>query len=144
MPITAENCMTWILEQVPTFRPSWESHQQWWGDEEPGLGNNVAAFSKYIIDIMKGNRVEGLKSSLVAVERLLNEGNDDVRTAVATNCLENIINRATNGEIPLEAFIQHLGKKSRAYCIEWDRFTGAPTPGLIASEEEETDKGESS
>ena len=128
--------MAWILDQIPAFRPSWESHLQWWAAEEPGLGNNVAAFSRYVVELVKNNQIEELKSALIIVERLLTEGDDDVRTAVATNCLENIVNRASGGGIALEGFVQNLGSQSRAYCIEWDRFTGAQTPGLTPSGEE--------
>ena len=133
MSIAAGNCMNWILDQVPAFRPFWESHLEWWGDDEPGLGNNVAAFSHYIVHLMRNDQFEALKTTMDIVERLLTEGDDDVRTVIATNCLENIINRASSGGLTLESFVQTLGQKSRAYCIEWDRFTGAQTPGLQSS-----------
>jgi hypothetical protein len=130
MRITAETCMGWILAQAPRFRSSWEKHLQWWGDEEPSLGNNIAAFSRYIVEVIKSNQTEDVKTLFAILERLLTDGDDEVRAGVATNCLENIINRASAGELRAEGFVEHLGKESRAYCLAWDRFTGVKTPGL--------------
>jgi hypothetical protein len=57
------------------------------------LGNDVAAFGKCVMQLIKAGEAEDLKTVLGVVEKLITGGDADVRTATATNCLENIMNR---------------------------------------------------
>jgi len=63
------------------------------------------------------------------IEHLLFFGDEDVRTAFFTCCLENILN-VTPSRIPPERFVQFLGPQSRKHCRAWDDFTGVRTPAL--------------
>lgn len=63
-------------------------------------------------------------------ERLMVEGDNEVKDAVATCFLENLLNVASAGRIDASKFVDLLGPESRAYCRAWDEFTGVHTEGL--------------
>jgi hypothetical protein len=128
--ITRDECIQLILERFPDFSDHWRAHREWWGNEEAGLCNDVAAFGDYIRDRVAAGRTDELAEITAFLEHLLVEGDEDVQTAVTTCCLENLLNYVSAGRIPAESFTQLLGPHSRAYCKAWDAFTGVDTPGV--------------
>jgi hypothetical protein len=54
MEITAKECIAWILERAPAFRRAREGELEWRGDDNPGLGKSVAAFSRYVVEATNG------------------------------------------------------------------------------------------
>ena len=130
LSFTSDNCMDYILTHIPGFQKSWEEHVLWWGEDQRGLGNDVAAFSRYIVNLLSSGQDVSWENVCGVIEVLLSRGDQEVRNAMATNCLENVINRVSDGGIDAKPFLARLGKESRKYCIAWDDFTGVRTPGL--------------
>lgn len=128
--VTGQECMDLVLREVPEFEPRWKSHLEYWGGEEAGLCNDMGALSSYVEGLAVENRQESLRPIFNLAERLMGEGDEEVKDAVATCFLENLINRTSSGGVPAEAFVHLLGPKSRAYCKAWDEFTGVRTKGL--------------
>jgi hypothetical protein len=128
--VTRDQCIQTILERFPGFADRWRTHREWWGDDEAGLCNDVAAFGDYIADQIKAGFVDHLPAMMAFLEELLVEGDEEVQTAVTTCCLENLLNYCSAGRIQAESFTHLLGPKSRAYCKAWDEFTGVETPGV--------------
>ncbi len=126
MSITADNCMSIILAEIPGYRTSWDEHMLWWGDDTPSLGNNMASFSQYVAGIIISDMHEELDAVFRLIEKMVAEGTTEVRTAATTNCLENIINSSSQGKFSPATFIGYLGKESKEFCDAWDRFTGRP------------------
>lgn len=60
------------------------------------------------------------------IEQFMDEGEQNIKNAVATCFLENLQNVGT----PPEKWVQYLGEKSRSFCQAWDEFTGVSTPGI--------------
>lgn len=128
--VTNVECMPLILEKFPGFQPRWQKHLAFWGEEEAGLCNDVSAFSHYVEELINENKSTLLGEIFNLAEYLMKEGDETVRTAIATCFLENLINFASHGSIQASGFVEFLGPESRDYCKAWDEFCGAKTEGL--------------
>lgn len=129
--ISKEGCMQLIFEKFPGFQSYWDIYKQWWGDDESGFHNDISEFSHYIKDLLKEKKCnpEKLKEIFGFSEYLILNGDDDVKNALCTCFLENILNQ-TPSEINPDQFVPYLGQESREYCKAWDEFTGVKTEGL--------------
>ena len=128
--IAKANCMKLILQQVPAFDERWQAHLCYWDDEEAGLCNDVAEFSRYVMDLVRTDELANLPAIFDLVERLMIDGDNEVQDAVATCFLENLLNAAAAERLDVNKFIHLLKPESRAYCRAWDEFTGVYTEGL--------------
>jgi hypothetical protein len=122
--ISRADAMDLILKQIPAFRECWERHLRYWDGEEAGLCNDMAAFSHYVVDLISGDRLDGLDVIFNLVEQLLLEGDQELQDATATCFLENLLNASSSGKVDANKFADLLGTESRAYCRAWDRYTG--------------------
>jgi hypothetical protein len=127
--ITEAESLRLILEVAPGFEPHWRDHRASWADETLPYGLDVAAFARYVIDRIQCGGLGKVAEIFALAERLLLEGEETVRDAIATEFLENLMNRVPDDLSPT-SFVPHLGPASRAYCRAWDEFTGHKTEGL--------------
>ena len=127
--ISKEECMNMVLQRVPQFSERWQAHLNYWQREQAGLCLDIAEFAHFVIDLIKGRQTEDLPGIFDIIEELMVDGDENVRTAVATCFLENLLNLVPD-RLPPERFVHLLGPASRTYCIAWDTFTGIPTPDL--------------
>jgi hypothetical protein len=118
-----------VLSAAPEFRPMLESFRAEWGDEVPGLCSEFSELSDFVIAKLQSGATDGLRVLLETVERLMVEGDEEVKDAAATCFLENLMN-ATPDRISPAAVVPLLGPESRNFCRAWDRFCGLKTPGL--------------
>lgn len=125
--ISKPDVMDAILEQVPAFQECWEMHLSYWGGEDAGLCNDMAAFSHYVVDLIGSGHLGSLDVIFDLVERFLQEGDQEVQDAVATCFLENLLNASSAGKVDISRFFSLLGIESRAYCRAWNRYTGVHT-----------------
>jgi hypothetical protein len=86
-------------------------------------------FTDYVSDLIEQGETKDLPRIFTFIEKLIVEGDQDVKDAAATCFLENLINYSDN-TIPASSFVPLLGPKSRDYCKGWDEFTGVKTEGL--------------
>jgi hypothetical protein len=121
--------MPLVLERIPGFQERWEAHLDWWGGEEAGLCNDIAALSEYVRECITEDRTQELPAIFALIEEFMTRGDEEVRDATATCFLENLLN-ITSEEVPAESYIGLLGNESKAYGRAWDRFTGVRTEGL--------------
>ncbi len=130
MNISKQNCITLILEKFPEFLIYWEQYKKLWGNEESGFYNDMSEFSHYIIDALVRKQADTaqIREIFNFVEYLLVNGDDDVKNALSTCVLENILNQTD--QIDPADFVPFLGNESREYCKAWDQFTGLKTEGL--------------
>ncbi|MCE5315831.1 MAG: hypothetical protein LLG04_00525 [Parachlamydia sp.] len=138
--INKDNCINLIMQEFPQSIPFFSSSQiivEIQNDDETfeqpqrkSLFGEMMEFSNYVIALLQENQNPiYIKDIFEFMEHLLAEGDEDVKDAVATCFLENILNR-TPQDIHPHTFVSFLGKESRDYCKAWDRFTGVFTPGL--------------
>ncbi|MGH2548342.1 MAG: DUF7674 family protein, partial [Thermomicrobiales bacterium] len=71
-----------------------------------------------------------LRTVFSEAERLLAEGGEEARTAIATGFLEELSHADSRNEIDMRAIVPFLGSKSIEYIKAWDEFTGVRTRGL--------------
>jgi hypothetical protein len=128
--ITSKNCMNLILQRYPNFKTIWEKHLAEWGDEEPGLLMDMDAFVYYTLILIKDKHIEEVKDIFLFVEKLLVEGDENVKNAVKVVYLEHLINLSDTKALSPEDFVYLLGEQSRLFCRAWDEFSGVKTRGL--------------
>ncbi len=128
--ITAQECMQLVLSEVPGFRDAWQRHLDYWEGEPAGLCNDMTAFSRYVSDLIAQGNTHDLPAIFNLIEKLMVEGDEQVKDAAATCFIENLLNRASSGAIDARTFAPLLGKESLAYARAWDEFSGARTPGV--------------
>jgi hypothetical protein len=128
--ISKAQCMDLIVSGVPEFGQAWEDHKNYWEGEEAGLCNDISAFSDYVGEQINQGKRDNLKTIFDLIEELLTDGDQDVKDAVATCFLENLVNLASANKLFSPDFVPFLGPNSRAYCKAWDAFTGVKTEGL--------------
>lgn len=122
--ITHEQSIGLILERVPSFRQDWDKHLAYWDDEKPGACIDMSAFSDYIEKVIISKQIDQLTIIFDLIEYLMRNGDDEVRTAVTTCCIENLINVSDTGKFAMKDFAPFLGPESRAYFDTWNEFTG--------------------
>lgn len=105
-------------------------------DEDPSnIHALMTVLTDYAINVLNETKKTGdskkeEKKLFGLIENFIKEGDFNVRDAASTCFLENLINRASWGDLSPNQFIPYLGSKSKAYCKAWDEFTGVKTPGL--------------
>lgn len=126
--IKENNLMNLFNEKFPKFVPYWDTYVNKWG-LDMGLCNDVLPFGKYVIYEIKLENYIEIEKIFNFIEFLLCNGNEYVKTAIATCFLEYLLHKDPE-EIQFIKFRQYLGKETIAYCRAWDKFTGVMTKGL--------------
>ena len=89
---------------------------------------DMSCFSHYIIDLIaddsKNNHQKEIELTFIFIEKLMNEGTEEVQEAAATCFLENLLNAVSWDTILASSFVPLLGPESKKYCRAWDEFTG--------------------
>ncbi len=119
-----------IRESDVDFARRWEADTDL---QRPGAADIYRFASKYcdyVSDIADHAPSDRLSSVFAVVERLMAEGDFDVRNALGTCFLEDLINFVANGRIRSSSVVPYLGPVSRAFCEGWDKTTGGKTAGL--------------
>jgi hypothetical protein len=122
--ISRDQCFKRILREIPEFKSHWDKHNNEWHMEDAGLCMDFAAFSWFAWEQIIQKQTDVLARIFELVEKLMREGEEEVKVAVSTCFLENILNRATDDVEASAIFLPLLGPESRGYCIAWDKFTG--------------------
>ncbi len=122
--IHAKESMGLVVEAAPDFIPILVAHRSKWTEEENSHSMEVSEFSRHVVRLITEDRKKNLAPIFSVIEQLMTEGDDEVKDAVATCFLENLINRASSGEFDRSELVPLLGPNSRAYCEAWDEFCG--------------------
>jgi hypothetical protein len=132
--IRSEMVMPDLVERFPGFRSRWDAHLDFWEGTEAGLCNDIAEFALYIQETMEHDPdSETLPAAFSRAEELLETGTDEVKDAVATCFLENLVNKITPETAYTETFVSLLGPKSLQYCRDWNEFSGGGIAELEAT-----------
>ena len=112
------------------FHESAERLAKEWVPESPPITALMYEFGRVIANAARSERVEIVRDSMLLVEQLMKDGDQDLKDAVATGLLECLLAEASAGKLNFAVIVPYLGKHSRAYCRAWDSFTGVKTAGL--------------
>lgn len=110
--------MPLLLEACPGFRPAWEAHLEWWKGEEPGAYNDTAEFARYLVESFERGQTAELPSAFAAIEKILNEGDQESRDIAGIGVLESLQTIGSNHSCGEDVFIQWLGPTSRRAWAE--------------------------
>jgi hypothetical protein len=131
MAISRNQAFEELLRIHPHFSPAWDEHLRSWGGDEPGITNDFAVYADYVIGLIETKEGPELEASLNAIERFIESGDDDVRYGATVGFLEDVTNVLLSRDPEYSTrFCSLLGTKSKAFCVELDRFWGTATPGI--------------
>lgn len=116
-----------VVRALPEFRQPLEAYRAEWEAEGSSLSGEYSKLGSFVLKQLESRPASDLRPVFEVAELLMNEGEPEVRDAVATCFLESLVN-AGGGKAAL--FVPLLGEASRAFLREWDAFTGVKTPGL--------------
>lgn len=107
-----------LLVSCPGFQPIWDKHRELWEGEEAGIYNDLSEFATFIVDSYARQDLEPVAAAFAAIEQLLDEGDEEVRTAASIGFLEDIQNIASHRPFGNAVFLQWLGPKSKGEWVE--------------------------
>jgi hypothetical protein len=130
MTMDREKATALLRELFPAFDTEINRLCEEWAPELPPFTLLMASVGHQIsneVDMyIKPSNAERLS---MGIERMLRDGSDDVRNAVATGLLESLMANAAHKPMAEHLFSQ-LGPLAKEYCRAWDTFTGVRTPGI--------------
>lgn len=107
-----------LLRACPTARGAWKDHLRIWGNEEAGLFIDVTIFVHHVMDSYKRGQMQEFPAVFEVVERLLQEGSEEVRSVAVTGFLEDLISLSYAEVFGPQAFLPWLGEASRGAWFE--------------------------
>ena len=110
--------MPLILARCLGFQPIWEKYRELWQGEEAGIYNDLAEFAAFIVDAYGRQDTEPIGAAFAAIEELLSEGDEEVRTAARIGFLEDIQTIASNQPFRAAVFVRWLGPQSKEAWAE--------------------------
>lgn len=111
--ITRLEVMPLLLEACPDFQASWDAHLEWWGLDQPGLYNDLAAFAQFLLGALESGRTDCFARVFAAIERLLSDGEPYVQDATAAGFLEELLGGAASERVAPSRFASWLGPAAR-------------------------------
>ena len=102
-----------ILEACPGFRDSRNQDVDGWRGEERGLYVDLAQVAGYLVQAYSLGNTEEFSSLFELVERLLADGDDEVRKAVSVGLIEDIQTVASHESFGSSVFERWLGPLTR-------------------------------
>jgi hypothetical protein len=113
--ITTSEAMPLLLAACPGFRTAWDEHLAYWNGEEPGAFNDAAEFARYIVESYERNDTSEFPAAFAAIEKILNEGNQEARDIAEIGIIEDLQTIASHS-CGADVFVEWLGPTSR---IAW-------------------------
>jgi hypothetical protein len=104
-----------LLEACPTAASAWNDHVEWWGDQERGHYNDMAVFSRHIVDCDSQMRPDELPAFFALLERFITEGSAEVRGLAVVGLLEGLMTVASHtpqGSTRLEPLLLPLSRQA--------------------------------
>jgi hypothetical protein len=96
-------------------------------DDVPPLAVRLGGLATAFADQAAQHTSEQKRRVLGILEEIQTSGSDYDSTAVATGFFEALLNAWDSG-FDLQAIWEYVGPESRAYCLAWNKFTGAESP----------------
>jgi hypothetical protein len=133
---TREELLNFLFKVEPSYKDQYNRYLER-RNRPPTMSGDTTNFANFIVLKLNSGIYKNAANLFQSIESLLDDetSSDEIKDAVCTCFLENLINYASNGRIPYECFVPFLGSQSRDYCKVWDEFTGVKTPGLWENEE---------
>ena len=110
-----------LLKMCPGAGAEWEEHQlEWQGEDAPYLG--MAVFAHHLVDLMGRGETKSFPEVFAVVERLIVEGNEEVRDLAVVGFLESLQNSASWTTHGYDSFLPWLKPYTRAVWNELEKL----------------------
>lgn len=117
--IEQSEIMPSLLELCPDFRPRWEEHLQYWGDDERGIFIDTAEFVHYLVASYERGNTGDFPAVFSRVEAIITNGTPEARAAAVLGILETLQTVASHYTFGEDVFIRYLKPASKS---EWDQI----------------------
>ena len=135
--ITTSDALKELVHLDESFASALAESQSECGDEELLLVALMGDFAHTIVDQVDSKTPAQMQRLFQYLEALMQEGEEDMQTAIATGFLESLLSASSSGRLDFARIVSFLGPLSRQYCKDWDEFTGCFTPSLWAAGEQD-------
>jgi hypothetical protein len=113
--ITEPEVMPLLIAACPGFQSAWEKHLDYWNGEQPGAFIDAAEFARYLVESYEQNETSEFPAAFAAIEKVLNEGDQEARDIAGIGVIEDIQTIASHS-CGGDVFVEWLGPTSR---IAW-------------------------
>ncbi|MGI8855887.1 MAG: DUF7674 family protein [Thermomicrobiales bacterium] len=110
-----------LLAACPEFYSRWEKHLAYWGDDERGPYTDIAQFAHFLVEGVRNNQTDCFISAFQSLERLIVEGDEEVRGVLTIGLLEDVQNIASHSG-GYDIFLPWLGPETRRAWVEIERM----------------------
>jgi hypothetical protein len=117
--IQQADIMPTLLAVCPDFRPSWEDHLRYGGEEKAGIYIDTAAFVHYLVERYEQGDRATFPLVFDAIESFLVRGTPDTRDVASLGILETLQVVASHYPFGAEAFEEYLGPTS---TVVWNEL----------------------
>ena len=107
--ITKAEAIDLLLETCPGAYPAWSEHRREYGDI-PYV--EISAFARHVIDLWEAGKTESYSAVFKLIERLIVEGDEEVRGLATVGFLESLQNNASRKDFGYGVFTESLGPRS--------------------------------
>jgi hypothetical protein len=118
-PITKPEAFALLLRTCPDAQEVWNEHLlEWEGEHETVPYMGVSVFARHIVDSFKAGKTGSFPAVFQLIERLIIEGDEEVRDLAIVGLLEDVQNIASWRDFGSEVFTRWLEPNSRAAWYE--------------------------
>lgn len=104
-----------LLRACPDAQEAWNEHLlEWEGEHETVPYIGVSVFARHIVDAFEAGKTESFPAAFQVIERLIVEGDEEVRGLAIVGLLEDIRNIASWKDFGYGVFTKWLESNSRA------------------------------
>ncbi len=111
--ITSNDIMPLIVQAAPDFGAELTRFREDWSPDKPGMYNELNEAVSFLISAYNRNERDCVKDLLDLAERLLTDGDDDVKGITKVGFLETLQNHSSWEPYGSSAFVPLLGPKSK-------------------------------
>jgi hypothetical protein len=101
-----------FLKACPEWQINLDEERADWGEESPGLYNEISVLAHFIVDSYKNGNVKDFPKIFNTLELIIQEGNDQARDLVIVGLIEDIQNISSWEDFGYDVFIKWLGEES--------------------------------
>ena len=122
--MTESDVLPTLLNACPSFRPHWDEYVRHEIYTPNQVYIDVCQFAQHLFSLLQAGRLEEFPAVFVAVEHMLENGDEDARNAVTTGLLEDLYFEAENAGVSPREWRKYFGPRAtkawQAY-LAWAR-----------------------
>jgi hypothetical protein len=110
--MTESDVLPTLLSACPSFRPYWDEYIRDESYEPNQVYIDVGQFARHLLRLLQAGTVEEFPAVFVAVEHVLENGDEDASDAVTTGLLEDLYFEAVDAGISPREWRTYFGPRA--------------------------------